>query len=105
MKTPSRAFRPINIECEDGETEVEVSFPIVREMGVSAVEAYIEAKYYHHHDTSEHELDESDNTVQDKRFEIDSFVKNGGTFMIARENQWIELNETDKIWSGCSVHG
>ena len=99
MKTPSRAVRPINIECADGETEMEVSFPIVREMGVSSVEAYIEAKYYHCHDPSEHELDDSDNTMQDKQFKIDSFVNNGGKFIIARENQWMELHETDQIWS------
>lgn len=103
FKTPSRVIQPMDLQTMEGETQVDISVPRVREMGAPSVNAYVEAKYFQYPVCSETPwddlrcvLDDSDEMIAAC---IQLFERNGGKFKIARENEWIELQKNDQILS------
>ena len=103
LKTPSRATQTLVIQTLEGETELDVAMPRVREMGVSPINSYVEAKYLQFPRLGEIAwddlrcvLDDSDEMIATC---IHLFERNGGKFKIARENEWIEIQKSDLLLS------
>lgn len=93
----------MDLQTAEGETQIDISVPRVREMGVSSANAYVEAKYFQYPVCGETPwddlrcvLDDSDEMIADC---IQLFERSGGKFKIARENEWIEFQKNDQILS------
>ena len=80
FKTPSRVIQPMDLQTMEGETQVDISVPRVREMGAPSVNAYVEAKYFQYPVCSETPWD-------DLRCVLDD------------SDEWIELQKNDQILS------
>lgn len=91
------------MQTAEGEVQLDVAVPRVREMGVSPANAYVEAKYFRFPAASEPPwddlrcvLDDADELVAAS---IQRFEQSGGRFKLAREGEWIALRPGDQLLS------